>query len=184
MEREALSFEQFEEELGRGMSDAEAGGADDALLLEEIKIGCTIGMLLCLDREHRLAYILGEIMELEHGEAAAALQIAPAAYRKRLSRARERINALMVARCGLVREENPCRCRRRVATAIELKRVDPDRLLFASSLEQAQRFPRVLGEIRRLEEARRAAALYRSHGDADPSRNFVAWLRELVARMP
>jgi RNA polymerase sigma factor (sigma-70 family) len=183
MERQALSFEQFAEELGRGLAEApaEAVGAEHALLLEEIKIGCTIGMLLCLDREHRLAYVLGEIMELEHGEAAAALQIAPAAYRKRLSRARERITALMLARCGLVREQNPCRCRRRVATAIELGRLDPQRLLFASSLEQARQFPQVLAEIRRLEEARRAAALFRSHGDAEPSRSFVVWLRELVA---
>lgn len=181
MERQALSFEQFDEELGRGLADDKAAGAEDVLLLEEIKIGCTIGMLLCLDRQHRLAYILGEIMELEHGEAAAALQIEPAAYRKRLSRARERINALMLARCGLVREENACRCRRRTATAIELGRVDPERLLFASSLEQARQFPQVLVEIRRLEEARRAAALYRSHADAEPSRSFVVWLRELVA---
>ena len=181
MERQALSFEQFEEELGRGLSDDAAAGAEHALLLEEVKVGCTIGMLLCLDREQRLAYILGEIMDLEHGEAAAALQVEPAAYRKRLSRARERINQLMLARCGLVREQNPCRCRRRVATAIGLGRLDPQRLLFASSLEQARQFPQVLAEIRRLEEARRAAALHRSHGDATPSRSFVAWLRQLVA---
>ena len=183
MERRALSFEQFEEDLASGLSDASGdAGAEHALLLEEIKVGCTLAMLLCLDRGHRLAYILGEILELGHGEAAAALDIAPAAYRKRLSRAREAINKLMLSRCGLVREENRCRCRRRVATAVELKRVDPERLLFASSLEQARRFPQVVGEIRRLEEARRAAALYRSHGDAAPSRDFVAWLRELVAR--
>lgn len=184
MERRALSFEQFDEDLSGGLSDAPAGdaGAEHALLLEEVKVGCTLAMLLCLDRGQRLAYILGEILELEHGEAAAALEIAAAAYRKRLSRAREAVNALMLARCGLVREENACRCRRRVATAVELKRVDPERLLFASSLEQARRFPQVVGEIRRLEEARRAAALYRSHGDPAPSRDFIAWLRELVAR--
>ena len=182
VEQQALTFQRFGEDLEDGLSDASAVPAtgETALLLEEVKVGCTLGMLTCLDRAHRLAYILGEIMELEHGEAAAALQIAPAAHRKRLSRARERINALMLARCGLVRKENACRCRRRVATAIGLGRLDPQRLLFASSLEQARQFPQVLAEIRRLEEARRAAALYRSHGDAEPSRSFVVWLRELV----
>lgn len=183
MERQAMSFDEFAADLESGLADAPAQGpsAEHALLLEEVKVGCTLAMLLCLDRPHRLAYILGEVMELEHGEAAAALDIAPAAYRKRLSRARERINALMSARCGLVREANACRCRRRVPAALELKRVDPQRLLFASSLEQARRFPQVLAEIRRLEEARRAAALYRSHGDVPPSRSFAAWLRELIA---
>ena len=29
-----------------------------------------MGMLLCLDRPHRLAYILGEILELDNREAA------------------------------------------------------------------------------------------------------------------
>ena len=33
--------------------------ADTALLLEEVKLGCTLGMLQCLDRPHRLAYVLG-----------------------------------------------------------------------------------------------------------------------------
>src|SRR5262245_37587836 len=35
--------------------------ADVRLLVDEARIGCTTGMLLCLDREQRLIYILGEI---------------------------------------------------------------------------------------------------------------------------
>jgi hypothetical protein len=35
--------------------------ADVRLLVDEARIGCTSGMLLCLDREQRLIYILGEI---------------------------------------------------------------------------------------------------------------------------
>jgi len=184
MEQRALGFEEFAADLAQGLSEVPPpeNGAEQAMLLEEIKVGCTLAMLLCLDRSHRLAYILGEIMELEHGEAAVALEISAAAYRKRLSRARQEINSLMLARCGLARPENPCRCRRRIPGAIELRRLDPDRLLLASSLEQARRFPQVLAEIRRLEEARRAAALYRSHPEATASASFATWLRELLAR--
>jgi hypothetical protein len=29
------------------------------VLVEEVKLGCTLAMLTCLDREHRLAYVLG-----------------------------------------------------------------------------------------------------------------------------
>lgn len=148
--------------------------------LEEVKIGCTIAMPMCLDRNHRLAYILGEIVELDHREAAEVLDIAPAAFRKRLSRARASITSFMISRCGLANPANTCRCRRRVATAVELGRVDPANLLFASSLEQARRFPQVLVKVRQLEETRRAAALYRSHPDPKPSEAFVAWLRKAV----
>ncbi len=36
-------------------------GPEDRLLVQEAAIGCTVGLLLCLDREQRLAFVLGEI---------------------------------------------------------------------------------------------------------------------------
>ncbi len=187
MEQRSLSFEEFGEDLARGLSDDSLRVEHDAeehLLLEEVKIGCTLGMLLCLDRNHRLAYILGEIIELDHREAAEVLEITPAAYRKRLSRARASITSFTIARCGLANPDNACRCRRRVATAMSLGRLDPRNLLFASSLSEAKRFPQVLVKIRELEGARRAAALYRSHPEATPSDAFVAWLKQVLDERP
>jgi RNA polymerase sigma factor (sigma-70 family) len=187
MEQHSISFEEFGEDLVRGLSDDSLGGKydlDEALLLEEVKIGCTLAMLLCLDRDHRLAYILGEIVELDHQEAAEVLEISPAAFRKRLSRARASITSFMMSRCGLVNASNPCRCRRRVATAVDLGRVDPKKLLFVSALDGAKRFPDVLVKIRQLEETRRAAALYRSHPSPKPSESFVSWLRREVYEKP
>jgi RNA polymerase sigma factor (sigma-70 family) len=178
MEQRSISFEEFGEDLARGLSDDSPG---EALLLEEVKIGCTLAMLMCLDRNHRLAYILGEIVELDHREAAEVLEIAPATYRKRLSRARASITSFMMSRCGLVNPANACRCRRRVATAVNLGRVDPGNLCFAHSLDRAKRFPEVLVKIRHLEETRRAAALYRSHPIPNPSESFVRWMRRVVA---
>jgi len=187
MEQRSISFEEFAEDLVRGLSDDPLEVEHDVeqeLLLEEVKIGCTLAMLLCLDRNHRLAYILGEIVELDHHEAAEVLEITPAAFRKRLSRARASITSFMTSRCGLVNPANACRCRRRVATAIDLGRVHPAKLLFASSLDHAKRFPQVLVKIRRLEEIRRVAALYRSHPDPKPSEAFVSWLRKVVDEKP
>ena len=54
-------------------------------------ISCLQGLLLCLDSEHRLVYVLGEIFEVSSGQGAEILDITPAAFRKRLSRARARI---------------------------------------------------------------------------------------------
>jgi RNA polymerase sigma factor (sigma-70 family) len=183
MEERSMTFADFGEDLARGLSDESLRvdpDFDRPLLLEEVKIGCTLAMLLCLDRNHRLAYILGEILDLDHTEAAHVLEITPAAYRKRLSRARASITSFMMSRCGLANPANACRCRRRVAAAREHGRVDPHNLLFASSGEQARRFPQVLVEIRHLEETRRAAALYRSHPEPKPSQAFVDWLKEVI----
>jgi RNA polymerase sigma factor (sigma-70 family) len=186
MEERSVSIEAFAEDLSQNLTDAPTATTppvEQALLWEEIKIGCTTAMLLCLDREHRLAYILGEILELEHGTASEALGVTPAAYRQRLARARAAIVGLMRARCGLVHPENPCRCRRRVAIAIERGNVDASHLLFARSTEQARRFPDVLVHIRSLEASQRAAALHRSHHMPEPSDDFAKWLRELIERV-
>lgn len=187
MEQQPLSFDEFGEDLARGLSDDRLSvefDIDEKLMLEEVKIGCTLAMLQCLDRDQRLAYILGEIIELDHNEAAEVLETTPSAYRKRLSRARASIVTFMTSRCGLVNPDNACRCRRRVTTAVTLGRIEPSNLLFASSLEQARRFPQVLAEIRKLEAARRVAALYQSHPVENPSGDFVAWLKELIDEMP
>ena len=186
MESRAMSFDQFSDDLAQGLSEESehAPTAENAMLLEEVKVGCTLAMLLCLDREHRLAYILGEIMELDHNEAVAVLDIPTATYRKRLSRARAGIQSLMMSRCGLVNLANDCRCRKRVRVASSAGRIDPSHLLFASSREQAERFPMVIREIRRLDEGRRAAALYRSHPNSDSSPALTAWLRHFLTQRP
>jgi DNA-directed RNA polymerase specialized sigma24 family protein len=91
--------------LDEGLSDpgsGEVATAEDAVLLEEVKIGCTLGMLTCLDRPHRLAYILGEILEIDGPAAAEILGISPAAFRKRLSRARTSVVEFTRKKCGLV----------------------------------------------------------------------------------
>ncbi len=182
LEQQGYTFQRFGEELDEGLSDAPALPAtgETALLLEEVKVGCTLGMLTCLDRAHRLAYILGEILEMEGDEAASVLAIRPAAFRKRLSRAREAIVAFTRAKCGLVNPERACRCHRRVAHALRLGRVDPQHLLFATDANKAQRFPAVLAEIRRLEDVRRAAALFRSHPRFAAPADFAAEVRNLI----
>lgn len=59
-------------------------------------------------------------------------------------------------------------------------RVDPQRLLFATDPASAQRFPAVLAEIRRLEDVRRTAALFRSHPRFATPADFAAEIRKLV----
>ncbi len=185
VESEEYTFERFASELEEGLLEPDWTEEDNtsperALLLEEIKIGCTLGMLSCLDRAHRLAYILGEILELEGSEGASILQISPAAFRQRLSQARADIIRFTSAHCGLVNPQSACRCRKRVEVSVRSGRVDPRRPNFATDLQRAQRFPQVLAEIRRLEGARRTAALYRSHPDARSPEDFARAIERLL----
>jgi RNA polymerase sigma factor (sigma-70 family) len=181
-ERATVSLEELDRELAEtpAVEPTLAPDLDRELLIEEIKIGCTLAMLLCLDRDSRMAYILGAIAELDHELAAEILGVSPPAYRKRLQRARDAITSLMRARCGLFDEANACRCSRRIPIAIGRGRVDPHNLLFASSRALARRFPEVLRHIRRLEEVERAAALYRSHPEPAVRAELMQSLRDVT----
>ena len=181
LESQGLTFESFGADLAEGLEDP-APPVEDAILLEEVKIGCTLALLSCLDRPHRLAYVLGEVLQVDGPEAAAALAISPEAYRKRLSRARAEVVEFTRGHCGLVNPDRPCRCHKRAPRAIALGRVDRARPLFARDVEKARAFPAVLAQIRQLEEARRAAALYRSHPEPRSPTDFAQAMRELVEK--
>jgi RNA polymerase sigma factor (sigma-70 family) len=183
METTAMTFDEFAEDLSQGLSVNSMSienDLDEILLLEEVKTGCTLALLLCLDRRHRLAYILGEIIELDHNEAAIVLDVNQTNYRKQLSRARQQILSLMTSMCGLVKPENTCKCWKRLDHAINLGRVNPGNLLFAHSLSQAKIFPVIRKKIQQLEETRRVAALYRSLSLPAPSQKFASWLKRMI----
>lgn len=108
-------------------------GPEADLLAEEVKIGCVTGMLLCLDREQRLAFLLGAVFEATDQVAAAVLSLRPEAFRQRLARARRQLGQFMADRCGLVDPANPCRCARKTAGFIRAGIVDPDRLQFVAA---------------------------------------------------
>lgn len=64
-ESSELTFDEFGQRLARDLADGptwEEADAERRVLIEEVKIGCSQAMLLCLDRDHRLAYILGEVL--------------------------------------------------------------------------------------------------------------------------
>ena len=175
VERMHLSFERFAEDLAEGLSADGPMDGERSLLTEEVKIGCTLGMLQCLDRPHRLAYVLGEILELAGPEAAEALEIAPEVFRKRLQRARDAIVSFTRAYCGLVSDTAACRCNRRVPAALRLGRARADALDFAAS---ASSFQEARAVVRRVEEARWALEVHRSSHPRDSSVDFARRLAD------
>jgi hypothetical protein len=85
----------------------------------EAMLACTSGTLLCLDREQRLAYILGAIFGVSDTIAAEVLEITPENYRQRLARARRDLRNFMNEKCGLVNQANPCRCAKKTRGFIQ-----------------------------------------------------------------
>ncbi len=125
-EQHTESFEALGDFLDKGIA-SQHPPVEDTRLVAEAKMACTSRMLLCLDRDHRIAFILGEILELSGEEAAAVLEISAEAFRKRLSRARARMEAFTAEHCGIVDRSKPCRCAKQAANAIGLGLLDPSR---------------------------------------------------------
>ncbi|KAA5536141.1 RNA polymerase sigma factor [Taibaiella lutea] len=98
--------------------------------IEEIRISCTAGVLLCLDREQRMVYILGEMFDINHNLGSEILGITTGNFRIRLMRARQDLYNWMNKRCGLVNKSNPCRCAKKTRGYIDAGIVDPDNLVF------------------------------------------------------
>src|SRR5438128_4156954 len=90
-------------EYGRGLDKAPDLDLPDpnsvpvelGLIVEEAKIGCTSGMLLCLDREQRVTYILGEIFGVADVVGAELLEISRENFRQKLARARRDLHNFM-----------------------------------------------------------------------------------------
>src|SRR2546426_523939 len=104
---------------------------DVRLVVDEARISCTAGMLLCLDRAQRLVYILGDILEVSDAVGAELLEISRDNFRQRLARARRDLHSFMNDKCGLVNRANPCRCAKKTRGFMQAGYVDPDNLLFA-----------------------------------------------------
>jgi len=179
LEAQRLTFRAFAADLADGLEELPDEAAKDPetqVLIEEVKIGCTLALLTCLSRPLRAAYVLGEIFELSDAEAAFALEVEPAAFRQRLRRARALVAEFVKARCGLVSSAAACRCERRVTQAMRLGRVDKGQPAFAESARAGPGVAEIRASIATLERGRAAAALMRSNPD------FVTEVGQFVLR--
>jgi hypothetical protein len=103
------------------------------------------------------------VFELRSDDAGEVLGIDPAAFRKRLSRARRRIRDFMRGHCGLVNADAACSCSRRITPAIQRGRVDPAHLLLAGRGASAPRRLPVLEAVDEMEQLHDIAAIHQSH---------------------
>jgi RNA polymerase sigma factor (sigma-70 family) len=152
------------------------------LLVEEVKIACTTGMLLCLDRRQRLAFTLGAIFGASDKVGSEIMDITADNFRQILSRARRDLYQFMSNQCGLVNPSNPCRCYKKTRGFINEGHVDPHRLVFVS--QRVERIRDVVADtIREIDGVADEAYsdIFLDHPFLQ-LRDQVNWLQEIIGR--
>jgi RNA polymerase sigma factor (sigma-70 family) len=159
--------------------DPKGVSPDANLLVTEAMLACTSGMLICLDREQRLAYILGAILGVSDTVAAEVLEISSESFRQRLARARRDLRNFMNDKCGLVNPASPCRCAKKTRGFIEAGHVDPNNLLFVREriCQVREAAPKTYQSIKTLDD--QCAEIYRGHPFYRPP-DLAQMVRKLV----
>ena len=98
-------------------------------LIKELRLQCLAGMLLCLTKEQRMIYIIGEIFGADHTVGSEIMEITKDNYRMKLSKARKELYNFMQNKCGLVDKRNPCRCHKKITFVMETGLINAKNLL-------------------------------------------------------
>ena len=151
------------------------------ILVEETKISCTMGTLLCLDGRQRLVFTLGEVFGVSDEVGAEIAEVTPANFRQILSRARRDLYEYLNNNCSLVNPEGHCKCAKKTRAYIQGGFVDPQELRFTAGY--MRRVRDMAGE--RADELidvymKIGAAVYRDHPFYEPA-DQVAMLRKALA---
>lgn len=99
-------------------------------LSKEMQIRCMSGMLMCLTREQRLIFILGDTFGIDHKLGAELFDISPQNFRVKLHRARKDLFNYMTDKCGLVNKANPCRCPKKAKALKQMGMLDEQKMIF------------------------------------------------------
>ena len=163
------------------LPDPKTVPVDLPVLVEEARVGCMTGMLLCLDRRQRLAFILGELFGVTSEFGSEVMEVSSDNFRQLLSRARRDLYQFMNEKCGLVNVTNPCRCAKKTRAFMQAGYVDPDNLQFATQrlVTVSSIAPHRLDELQSLD--RKHAELFREHGFLE-SRDLAAKMRDLITQ--
>ena len=177
------SFEEYERNLDRESADNWHEAESDAqqkLIVEEIKISCLQSLLLCLDRGHRLTFILANIFDITGDQGAEILGITPQAFRKRLSRGRARICEFMLKNCSLINPANGCHCKRIADRDIKNGQIKAESLVFATHPCRVRGDSKIISRLKEIDEMKRVNLLFKLYPDIGAPKNFVENIRNLI----
>ena len=165
MERFEISWEKaallVDQAAARGWL-ANPPAAPSKMLEIEARLRCTQALLTAMDRPHRLAFILGVVMDISSREGAWILEISPAAFRKRISRARGHLMAFLTNHCGLFDRANRCSCSGVLANHLQNRWILQDQPVFMNSAYKAESNETLKDCLRELDELSKVTLLFKS----------------------
>ena len=177
------TFKRCEEAILKEIPDLSTLNHSDAeqnLVVEEMRISCMHALLQCLDRDHRLVYVLGTAMGVSGPEGAAILDITPAAFRKRLSRSRESLRKFLLSHCDLFNQKNSCNCKSQAISAINRGILNPKNLRFAGRPVSKELVPDVEEHLKSLDHMAREVALMKINQDYKAPELFVQGIKQIL----
>lgn len=171
LEKTSISFSSFSTELNSIKEPVSYDFPDKDLLEKEMKTGCTLAMLQCLNRDLRIAFILGSILKIKSSVACEIIEISPENFRKRLEKSRKLIRSFLNSNCGVYKPENKCRCNKRIQPAIACGRITKNNLTFVDNIDTYND---------EMEELNSMAGIYQNHGTFKSKSDFLEQLNRML----
>lgn len=126
-------FQKYTDLIENMPSHEPVNNPEEIVLVKEFQAGCMAGMLMCLERSERTAFILGGIFMLDSKTCSEIMGITNTNFRKKLSRAKTKLFENMNTFCGVVNPENKCRCEKKYKNFLNMKMLDPDNLKYSGN---------------------------------------------------
>jgi RNA polymerase sigma factor (sigma-70 family) len=171
LEKTFTSFDIFSADLNSTKELKSYDLPDKDLLEKEMKTGCTLAMLQCLDRDLRISFILGSILKIKSNIASSIVGTTPENFRKRLQLSRKLIGGFLNSHCGVYNPQNACRCTKRINSAISCGRIKQTNLSFADKIETYNE---------EMEELNSLTGIYQNHGNFKSDTNLIEQVNELI----
>jgi RNA polymerase sigma factor (sigma-70 family) len=179
-ERMDLTFDLMEESVSAELENMEpltVTGPERDVFLEETRVGCMQGALVCLKREVRIAFILGEQYGVTSKEGALILDITPEPFRKRLSRGRKSLQNFMQKNCGLVNKDNACRCHKQAGKRLKNGLID---MTFVKKKNASKGRSEALAHLKELAVIDRTVEMYRHYPQYHTPETFTLIMKDLI----
>ena len=171
LEKTSLSFNSFSNDLNSIKEPISYNFPDKNLLEKEMKTGCTLAMLQCLNRDLRIAFILGSILKIKSNVASEIVETSPENFRKRLEKSRKLIRLFLNSNCGIYKPENKCKCNKRIKPALACGRIVKNNLNFVENIETYND---------EMEELNSMDGIFKNHGIFKSKSDFLEQLKLIL----
>jgi RNA polymerase sigma factor (sigma-70 family) len=179
----ALSFEEYKDDLDLENSELwqeEIHDDLDKIFLDEIRISCLQGLLLCLSRDLRIVFLLVDVFDFNSTEGAEILEISPEAFRKRLSRAREKLQNFLFKNCNLANKSNKCKCGYHVTSQINGDRFSEENIRFGNLRVKNEFNYKDEKIVREMDELNHLGYLYKMSPDVKTPEKLFENIRQVL----